>query len=625
MATIFRWDAAFKEEAVVKFEDVSAQDNFYDVDKVRLEQSATKESRLSQLYLKVGEEDTTMVSKLRKVISAVVATTTVPAKPTIKINHLEGQNSAALSGEEINVSFNSMYDFRVPLFVRANNVVANAFHEALHIQHTTPGIVSDLISLRKTITILNRFGKKQQVADFAFINELFDNGNSLYMQCHNIIEDRRIESLGVKKAPGYVYYLEESRKYALFLHYINIKKNHTNKNLSDVKSLWDTVFLYALYKVLLPEIVPFFIKQQKLTKEFNELMEKVDDIVKRTYLDFSSAKHQSYTLYKLFPKEYSNTFKNAGAAIFIGTPMSSDKVGSPKELQQAFESSSSAVTKEKKQDLSKIPNGFKHINSIIEKQAETSFADFNVFISAQQLSKTLSKNFSFVDAKFNRTIDSYELATGMIEEGDLALASKNKFVFFEEDEIPHYNLDFGVLVDESGSMSGGKIEKAKTAAIALTLALNQNKFINLFVWGHSANTRDNRDGVLIYNYYNSESSKANINTLFGIEARSNNADGFAINYVGEFLLKRHTRKKVLVVISDGAPHADGYGGAEAVNHTRQMVETLESRGVYVIQIAIDSFESSKMFKNFIAYSPDSLGAGLKKILSKQLVEIANQI
>lgn len=626
---VFKWHSSYKKKPIVSIEEAekATLPDFYNVDKITLEKTSSKESRLCQLYIKAKDHDSTILNKINRVVGTIVATTTHSVKkPSINFNHLEGNNSASFAGERINVSLTSLYDHRIPLFMRINNVIATSFHEALHIQHTTPGVAALLMAAKRTKKEINAIGRTIDVPDFKETGKLFDNDNKLYMLCHNIVEDRRIEALGVKRAPGYVYYLEASRSYAIFMHHISIQeKKNELKEMDDFKNFWDAIFLYILYKVLLPEVVPFFLKHVTKKPYFNETIAKVNAIVGNVSDDFKTVKEQSKQLYELFPKNYKNEYKNVGAAIFIATD-GDKEITISKELRDMIEKEcTSEENKTKEMKLLDFKDSFSNIDSIIEKAAPINPPSFEVFDKAKKLSKQFSKNFTFVDSKYNRFTETFELQSGAIEEGDLAIAKKNKFIFFEEDPIPHYNLDFGVLIDESGSMSGDKIEKAKAAAIALTLALNQNKFINFFVWGHSANTGENRSGLIIFNYYNSENRKSNINTLFGIRARGNNADGFAINYVGDFLARRRSRKKVLVVISDGAPHAEGYGGLSAIQHTKQMVDLLESRGVYVVQIAIDSLDSSKMFKNFIEYSEDALGTGLKKILSKQLIEISNQI
>ena len=62
----------------------------------------------------------------------------------------------------------------------------------------------------------------------------------------------------------------------------------------------------------------------------------------------------------------------------------------------------------------------------------------------------------------------------------------NKNIFQDIEEIPTYSLDFGILLDESGSMRSN-MREAKLAVLSLLLGLRENKHINLFVYGHTAN------------------------------------------------------------------------------------------------------------------------------------------
>ena len=47
-------------------------------------------------------------------------------------------------------------------------------------------------------------------------------------------------------------------------------------------------------------------------------------------------------------------------------------------------------------------------------------------------------------------------------------------------------LDVCLLVDESGSMGGGRIERARQTCISIKEALQENSMLNLWVMGHTA-------------------------------------------------------------------------------------------------------------------------------------------
>jgi cobalamin biosynthesis protein CobT len=182
-----------------------------------------------------------------------------------------------------------------------------------------------------------------------------------------------------------------------------------------------------------------------------------------------------------------------------------------------------------------------------------------------------------------------------------------------------------LVVDESGSMSGSKIDKATTAAILLAEALKKNKEIELFVYGHSADISFHGSvDMRIYKEpgYISEGGMGNIprNQL------SNNADGYAIYEAAKRVRKFTNRPCVMFVMSDGAPAASIYNGMDGgVGHTKKMVDKVtKEENMEVIQIAIEGHvPSEKMFKNYVKFTnlselPSSLGKLVRKIVSKMI-------
>ena len=76
----------------------------------------------------------------------------------------------------------------------------------------------------------------------------------------------------------------------------------------------------------------------------------------------------------------------------------------------------------------------------------------------------------------------------------------------------------------------------------------------------------------------------------------------------------------MIIFSDGAPSADQYRGQTATQHTRRMVQKVESMGFSVIQVGFGRWAShwqSKMFSNAIAVEDiDQMPKKIGKILMK---------
>ena len=162
-------------------------------------------------------------------------------------------------------------------------------------------------------------------------------------------------------------------------------------------------------------------------------------------------------------------------------------------------------------------------------------------------------------------------------------------IFERQEVMQSKKIAVGLLLDRSGSMSGRKMEETNRMAIVLVEALKQIQGINLSVYTHTAEsglaTKYDYESELIVNERNQKSSKLSDENLWihdiihdgvdrshmlgAIDAMSMNSDGYAIKYVSE-RFNRSTigyDEKIMFVISDGAPHASGYGGTQAYEHT----------------------------------------------------------
>jgi len=93
------------------------------------------------------------------------------------------------------------------------------------------------------------------------------------------------------------------------------------------------------------------------------------------------------------------------------------------------------------------------------------------------------------------------------------------------------------------------------------------------------------------------------------------------------MLKSKCRNKVLIVASDGYPNALGYTGDMAIEHTKQSVELLETKGILVIQLCINNLKNSdKMFRHIIPFVQNkNFSVQLKSILLKQLTKISKTL
>lgn len=154
-----------------------------------------------------------------------------------------------------------------------------------------------------------------------------------------------------------------------------------------------------------------------------------------------------------------------------------------------------------------------------------------------------------------------------------------------------------VLIDESGSMGGSKIDKARDAAIFINEVFRKLPNVQLFIYGHTADQRSRSTDMRVYR---EPGYITDIYALGSVAARSNNRDGDAILATAKRVRKLTQDQGLMFVLSDGQPSAYDYGGSAAIADTRKKVSMAQNLGFQVIQIAIEeSVPSAEMFDYFI--------------------------
>jgi hypothetical protein len=157
-----------------------------------------------------------------------------------------------------------------------------------------------------------------------------------------------------------------------------------------------------------------------------------------------------------------------------------------------------------------------------------------------------------------------------------------------------------MCIDESGSMYGTRIDRAKACAIALSEVFSQMD-LPFYVIGFTADT----DGAdVLHRHYLQWSGKniADKAALTTIQAQANNFDGYSIRCASEILAKRPEEHKILIVISDGQPAANAYSyrsGVSGVVDTSNAIREACDSGQNVVGVAIGSDKEmlSKMYKD----------------------------
>jgi cobalamin biosynthesis protein CobT len=164
--------------------------------------------------------------------------------------------------------------------------------------------------------------------------------------------------------------------------------------------------------------------------------------------------------------------------------------------------------------------------------------------------------------------------------------------FFANKKLPQDlpDMALSVLVDHSGSMGGTRIESAMKAALLLhdfCTGLN----IPIAVAGHNAE-RGVCVNYYIYADYEQISNKDRYRAarmaaaLTKMRANNCNRDGAALTISAKLLEKRQEQVRLLIIISDGRPNDEGYGGEEAAKDLQNIVKQCKQSGIEVLACAI---------------------------------------
>ena len=246
---------------------------------------------------------------------------------------------------------------------------------------------------------------------------------------------------------------------------------------------------------------------------------------------------------------------------------------------------------------------------------------YNKIVEKFNLSKasSLSRILARKNKDYNFTLKA--MRSGRLDTNKLAEAKQKVPTIYERiGEVHSDKLCIGILIDCSGSMRGNKIEKARETMIYLYELLKNNKDIELFIYGHTADHQNKFVNVFVFK----ENKHFNKYSLATAEALSNNKDGYAINAVAKRIRKFTNKKGIIFVISDGQPHGSSYSGQMAIEHTRNMVIASQKLGFQVIQIAIQgNVPSKQMFDYYVDMTnietlPNQLITYVSKYVDKEL-------
>lgn len=173
--------------------------------------------------------------------------------------------------------------------------------------------------------------------------------------------------------------------------------------------------------------------------------------------------------------------------------------------------------------------------------------------------------------------------------------AKNDYRYFSREAHiePNYELDVIILCDESGSMSGTRIEACKATSLCCYEFMKQACGPgHVSVYGHSTGRMgySGMEGhVNLYCYADfDEPDEEDKYRIMNMSAGGSNRDGYALRFVKEMIAERDAERKLIITISDGQPADISYYGTNAVKDIQSILRECQRENIMYIAAAIGS-------------------------------------
>lgn len=624
--------------------NVKINDNFYDVERESLLLFKDLNERLSCNFLNYDIPDSVFIKEITtfliKNFYGIFNFITKEFSPNINVNLHSYASFCSITENKIQLGVELLLLKDISQQKKVDSIYAVMLHEMLHKRYTNYDILINLFP--EEFTLENLYSKTKNANEILLKTLSNETNKSIF----NILEDRRIERLGLQEFPGYVFYFDQLRSLVFFLH---LQREH-EINI-------DIFMNYLLYSILLPElksvyfdhiIDKFSMGTFKITKkEFLDFTLKLDKYIitneTLVYSDlFTDLIKATNDIYNFFPPHINkqiNKQYNIGPLSDLNEIKDLNKSNENfQELEKHIselleniekeyvESYNRNIEKPRIEKINIINCASDVYNTVSIYQPKCNLINTKIYNQSKKISSDIARNLGFISSRLNAHNQEFELNEGEIDEDELYSISYSSDIFYTEEIKPGFSFDLGILIDESGSMSGIKKFNAIVAALGCILGTKDHNHINLFVYGHSNNRHD--DVVELYEYFNKNRGVSDWKNIFAVSSNGGNADGYAIAKMGEIMIEDSNNKnKILIVISDGYPAAKNYSGHLAEEHVKKVVDLLDNKGIEIVQICIDNISSSpKMFKNYIPF--DNIGNFINKFknfLQTKLIKFSEEI
>lgn len=470
------------------------------------------------------------------------------------------------------------------------------------------------------------------LSDFSIIPK-----NKIKKAINNILEDERIERYAGEHFPGYSRFLEKVKYY--FFDKLHQSQMPDYDAMTDGQQLFSLFFNIVRYPKYLREkdLIKFEQPVDKIVEALTPYPDSPQHVAKATDAVYNILKEYYDEQEAEQPESEADQPSKGKNSKSSGGRQGKDDADIEEELDniavvinEQLSSSNNKSEIEISEHIISDPISAQVLQGTIERgtEKETYFLpqpnDYDTYQrNKNEVSAYASTLKRLIELSFqNKTITTKGMRSGLLDTGKFPEATMGVSNIYEQHrKVKSNQLAMGLLVDESGSMHGSSIDAARKCAILFNEAFHKSPWVDLYVYGHSADYLSECSTEL-YVY-----KEPNHNPKFGIgsiRSRSMNRDGMAILQTAKRIRKFTDRKCILFVISDGQPSAEYYSGKAAIQDTKKCVEIVEKMGFVVIQIAISTgINSKEMFTNYVLLTNiSSLPRDLAKVAKKAIRKLA---
>lgn len=438
----------------------------------------------------------------------------------------------------------------------------------------------------------------------------------------NIIEDERIEEKLGETKPGFARFLEKSRYYYFDQYYLDAGMIDEVAEKTDAEQLLNLILRIIRYPVYLKEEdferFGFYLKKIKeILLPFPDSTKAALDAAKRIYeviRDFYRDKETACG-----DEELDRKIASDASEMLEGlSKLTGSETADSKEAKTLGDDDMATTVKDKGGLLGEICEGLVELGSGTDTYFTPAPSDASRYEKSHQRVRRYVPAISKIIRGHCREykLIHRSMRSGVLDTNKLAEAIQGvSTVYIREGEVKSDRVAVCVLIDESGSMSGERIEAARDTAVLLNEAVGSIPQVELFIYGHTGDIRTSRSTELHVYREKGYSPKY---ALGSVRACCENRDGIAIYEVAQRVRKQTQLPVLFFILSDGAPCAGSYHGESAMNHVREMVNKVEAMQFNVVQVCINhSYPPERMFKHFVILEDlSTLAISLGRVIKK---------